>query len=77
MEKLWGENFFDPATKKWTKKQTDSKSCKRGFILFCYDPIMQVIQTAMRDDKTALFNQCEKLGIFKLLSSEDKELSGK
>jgi hypothetical protein len=20
MEKLWGDNFFDPATKKWTKK---------------------------------------------------------
>ena len=20
MEKLWGDNFFDPSTKKWTKK---------------------------------------------------------
>ncbi len=20
MEKLWGDNFFDPATKKWTNK---------------------------------------------------------
>lgn len=42
MEKLWGDNFFDPATKKWTKKQTDSKTCIRGFVQFCYNPIKQV-----------------------------------
>ncbi len=51
MEKLWGENFFDPATKKWTKKPTDSKTCKRGFVQFCYEPIKQVINLAMNDNK--------------------------
>ncbi|GAU26301.1 hypothetical protein TSUD_55990 [Trifolium subterraneum] len=30
MERLWGENFFDPATKKWTTKNTGSATCKRG-----------------------------------------------
>lgn len=55
MEKLWGDNFFDPATKKWTRKATDSKTCKRGFVQFCYDPIMQVIQNAMNDNKEKLF----------------------
>ncbi len=40
--KLWGDNFFDPATKKWTTKQTDSKTCIRGFVQFCYNPIKQV-----------------------------------
>ena len=30
MEKLWGDNFFDPTTKKWTKKHTGAASCKRG-----------------------------------------------
>ncbi|KAL0284937.1 UNVERIFIED_CONTAM: Elongation factor 2 [Sesamum radiatum] len=29
MERLWGENFFDPATKKWTSKNTGSPTCKR------------------------------------------------
>lgn len=29
-------------TKKWTSKQTDSKTCKRGFVQFCYEPIKQV-----------------------------------
>ena len=42
LHRLWGENFFDPATKKWTTKQTDSKTCQRGFIQFCYDPIKKV-----------------------------------
>ena len=28
MEKLWGDNFFDPKTKKWTKKHTGAESCK-------------------------------------------------
>ena len=39
MEKLWGDNFFDPATKKWTKKNTGTATCKRGFVQFVYDPI--------------------------------------
>ncbi|KAK4390740.1 Elongation factor 2 [Sesamum angolense] len=38
MERLWGENFFDPATKKWTSKNTGSPTCKRGFVQFCYEP---------------------------------------
>jgi elongation factor 2 len=50
MEKLWGDNFFDPATKKWTKKATDSKTCQRGFVQFCYNPIKQV----RRQDSTQL-----------------------
>ena len=32
MEKLWGDNFFDPTTKKWTKKPTGAATCKRGFV---------------------------------------------
>ncbi|KAJ6353457.1 hypothetical protein OIU76_002473 [Salix suchowensis] len=30
MERLWGENFFDPTTKKWSSKNTGSPTCKRG-----------------------------------------------
>jgi hypothetical protein len=39
MERLWGDNFFDPATKKWTKKDTGTATCKRGFVQFIYEPI--------------------------------------
>lgn len=59
--KLWGDNFFDPATKKWTTKQTDSPSCKRGFVQFIYEPIKQIIELAMKDAKDKLWPMLEKL----------------
>ena len=77
MEKLWGDNFFDPATKKWTKKQTDSPTCVRGFVQFCYNPIKQVIDLAMNDNKDKLFALLEKVNCLDKLKSEDKELTGK
>jgi elongation factor 2 len=75
MEKLWGENFFDPATKKWTKKNTGAKTCKRGFVQFCYEPIRMVIDCAMSDNKDKLWAMCDKLKIH--LKNEDKDLVGK
>lgn len=77
MEKLWGENFFDPATKKWTKKPTDSKTCKRGFVQFCYEPIKQVINLAMNDNKEKLFAMLEKVNCLHKLKADDKELVAK
>lgn len=75
MEKLWGDNFFDPATKKWTKKNTGTATCKRGFVQFVYDPIKTVVEACMNDNRTKLYNLIEKLGV--TLKSEQKELSGK
>ena len=75
MERLWGDNFFDPATKKWTKKNTGSATCKRGFVQLVYDPIKTVVEACMNDNRTKLYNLCDKLGV--TLKSEQKELSGK
>ncbi|KAL4421827.1 hypothetical protein ABPG77_001616 [Micractinium sp. CCAP 211/92] len=77
MEKLWGDNFFDPATKKWTNKPTGSATCKRGFCQFIYEPIKTVIEAAMNDNKDKLFGLLEKLEVLKKLKPEDKELMGK
>ncbi|KAI8476985.1 MAG: elongation factor 2 [Monoraphidium minutum] len=77
MEKLWGDNFFDPATRKWTKKQTDSPTCVRGFVQFCYNPIKQVIELAMNDNKEKLFPLLQKVNCFDKLKTEDKDLVGK
>ena len=77
MEKLWGDNFFDPATRKWTKKATDSKTCLRGFVQFCYNPIKQVIDLAMKDSKEQLFAMLQKTNVLHRLKPEDKELVGK
>ncbi len=77
MEKLWGDNFFDPATKKWTKKDTNSGTCKRGFVQFIYEPIKTIIEACMNDNKAKLWAMTDKLGITGKLKSEDKELTGK
>ncbi|PWA54934.1 ribosomal protein S5/Elongation factor G/III/V family protein [Artemisia annua] len=75
MERLWGENFFDPKTKKWTTKNTGTATCKRGFVQFCYEPIKQIINTCMNDQKDILWPMLSKLGI--TMKSEEKELMGK
>ncbi|KAL0407084.1 UNVERIFIED_CONTAM: Elongation factor 2 [Sesamum latifolium] len=75
MERLWGENFFDPATKKWTSKNTGSPTCKRGFVQFCYEPIKQIINTCMNDQKDKLWPMLQKLGV--TMKSEEKDLMGK
>ena len=75
MERLWGENFFDPATKKWTTKNSGNASCKRGFVQFCYEPIKQIIATCMNDQKDKLWPMLTKLGI--QMKTEEKDLMGK
>ncbi|GAQ81430.1 Translation elongation factor 2 [Klebsormidium nitens] len=72
MERLWGENFFDASTKKWTKKNTGSPTCKRGFVQFIYEPIQQVIRLCMNDEKEKLFPLLEKLGV--QLKGAEKDL---
>ncbi|KAL0678938.1 hypothetical protein Bca4012_006919 [Brassica carinata] len=75
MERLWGENFFDPATRKWSSKNTGSATCKRGFVQFCYEPIKQIIATCMNDQKDKLWPMLQKLGV--QMKSDEKELMGK
>jgi elongation factor 2 len=77
MEKLWGDNFFDPATKKWTKKATNSATCKRGFVQFVYEPIKTIINLAMNEQKDKLFDFLKKLNVFSKLKPDDKDLTGK
>ncbi|KAI3904869.1 hypothetical protein MKW92_037588 [Papaver armeniacum] len=72
MERLWGENYFDPATKKWTNKRTSSPTYKRGFVQFCYEPIKQIIATCMNDQKDKLWPMLQKLGV--VTKNNEKEL---
>ncbi|KAG2679716.1 hypothetical protein I3760_11G064300 [Carya illinoinensis] len=74
MERLGGENFFDPATRKWTGKNTGSPTCKRGFVQFCYEPIKQIINICM-NDQDKLWPMLYKLGV--TMKSEEKDLMGK
>jgi elongation factor 2 len=76
-ERLWGENFFDPATKKWSSKPSGSATCVRGFVQFCYNPIKQIIEACMEDNRERLYPMLEKLGIRSKLKPDDLALSGK
>ncbi|KAJ4837939.1 pre-tRNA nuclear export protein [Turnera subulata] len=78
MERLWGENLFDPATKKSTRSKnstTGSPTCKRGFVQFCYKPIKQIIHICMNDQKDKMWPMLQKLNV--VMKSEEKELMGK
>ena len=77
MNKLWGDNFFDAKTKKWTKKDTGSETCVRAFVQFIYNPIKSIIDGCMAGKKEDVLKKMQSLGIFDLLKSEDKELDGK
>ncbi|KAL6011068.1 pre-tRNA nuclear export protein [Asimina triloba] len=75
MERFWGENYFDTATKKWTSKNTGSPTCKRGFVQFYYELIKQIINTCMNDQKDKLWPMPQKLGV--TMKADEKELMGK
>merc|ERR1712013_958325 len=55
MKKLWGESFFNPKTKKWSK--TKDADNKRSFCMYVLDPIYMVFDAIMNFKK----EQTEKL----------------
>ncbi|THH05168.1 hypothetical protein EW145_g4990 [Phellinidium pouzarii] len=77
MAKLWGENFFNPATKKWSNKQIDAdgKTLERAFNMFVLDPIYKIFDAVMNFKKDQVFNMLEKLDV--KLVQEEKDLEGK
>lgn len=76
MERLWGDSFFNPKTKKWTKLQTaeDGTTLERSFNMFVLEPIFQLFKMIMhpKADKEKIFKMLEKLEI--TLKGEEKEL---
>ena len=43
MKRLWGDNFYDPETKKWSRVPSSAKS-ERGFNKFILEPLMKVYE---------------------------------
>jgi len=77
MKKLWGDNFFDPATKKWTKKNTNAagKPLKRAFCQFVMDPINLLFKSIMNGEKPKYEKMITSLQIN--LTNDEKDLTGK
>jgi len=81
MKKLWGENFFNSKTKKWSKNKDEDN--KRSFNMYVLDPIYMVFDAIMNFKK----EQTEKLlgklttadgkKVSDILKAEEKEMEGK
>jgi len=68
MKKLWGENFFNSKTKKWSKNKDEDN--KRSFNMYVLDPIYMVFDAIMNFKK----EQTEKL-LGKLTTADGKKVS--
>jgi len=81
MKKLWGENFFNAKTKKWSKsKDADNK---RSFVMYVLDPIYMVFDAIMNFKKEATAKLLTKLttadgrAVKDILRPEELEMEGK
>ncbi|QIX00808.1 hypothetical protein AMS68_006325 [Peltaster fructicola] len=76
MERLWGDSYFNPKTKKWTKVgKHEGQDLERAFNQFCLDPIFRIFEAVMNFKKEAIPSLLEKLEI--KLTTEEKDLEGK
>lgn len=77
MERLWGDSYFNPKTKKWTNKDTDAdgKPLERAFNMFVLDPIFRLFAAIMNFKKDEIPVLLEKLDI--TLKGDEKDLEGK
>ncbi|KAJ1852563.1 translation elongation factor 2, partial [Coemansia sp. RSA 486] len=77
MKKLWGENFFNAKTKKWSSKSSDAMATfnDRGFNMFCLDPIYKIFDTTMNGKKSEALELVDKLNV--VLTAEERELADK
>ncbi|KAL5245463.1 hypothetical protein ACI65C_012873 [Semiaphis heraclei] len=73
MNRLWGENFFNPKTKKWAKLKDDNN--QRSFCMYILDPIYKVFNSIMNYKKDEATDLLKKLGIE--LKHEDQDKDGK
>lgn len=74
MERLWGDNFFNPKTKKWTKTGThEGKDLERAFNTFILDPIFRIFNAVMNFKKDEIPVLLQKLEIKLTADEQDKE----
>lgn len=77
MERLWGDNYYNATTKKWTTQESndDGTQNQRGFNMFVLDPIFMLFKSILADDTEKYKDMIQKLNI--KLNHEESELRGK
>ncbi|XP_002736742.1 elongation factor 2b-like [Saccoglossus kowalevskii] len=73
MKRLWGDQFFNPKERKWSKNS--GAGYVRGFVQFILDPIYKVFDAIMNFKKDDTVKLLEKLSI--KLTGDDKDKEGK
>jgi len=77
MPKLWGDNYYDPGTKKFTQENQNSegKPLKRAFVQFIMEPIIKLSRSIMDGNEEQMGKMLTTIGL--TLTTEEKELKGK
>eukprot|EP00359_Climacostomum_virens_P004523 CAMPEP_0204919472 /NCGR_PEP_ID=MMETSP1397-20131031/16834_1 /ASSEMBLY_ACC=CAM_ASM_000891 /TAXON_ID=49980 /ORGANISM="Climacostomum Climacostomum virens, Strain Stock W-24" /LENGTH=824 /DNA_ID=CAMNT_0052093065 /DNA_START=638 /DNA_END=3112 /DNA_ORIENTATION=- len=78
MQRLWGDNFFDPVSLKWKKTANteDGRVLPRAFCALVLEPIKKLASAVMEEETKKLDKLLAGLNI-ELNSEERAELSGK
>jgi len=78
-KRLWGDNYYDPDSKKWVEEPvspTTGKKLPRSFCRFVLRPIFRLIKNSLDPKKNdELMRDLEQLGIE--LKAEEREKTGK
>merc|ERR1712164_92444 len=70
VKKMWGNNFFDVKSGKWSKKETDTNV--RGFCKFVLEPIFKMFKLIMDGKKEKYTKLINMVGVN--LTSDEKDL---
>ncbi|KAF2668874.1 elongation factor 2 [Microthyrium microscopicum] len=73
MSRLWGDQWFNPKTKKWTTTAPDG--VERSFNSFVLDPIYKIFNAVMNVKKDEVLKLVNALDI--KLTNDEKDLEGK
>jgi len=76
-QRLWGDNFFDPDTKKWISqsKSASGKNLSRAFCKFILEPIEQIFKACMSQDMEKLDKYLKVIEV--TLNSEERSYQQK
>ena len=77
MKKMWGDNFYDPKTKKFTSEEFTEAGTqlKRCFVQYIMEPVIRLCRNIMDNNRDAVWKMLGYLDI--TLKTEEKELQGK
>jgi elongation factor 2 len=76
LEKLWGDNFFNPKTNKWqSESDGDGAELPRGFCALVLDPIIKLANSVLNGKKEIYEPIIKKINVE--LKGEELDLTGK